>query len=88
MPIPEFAHQRPKGMAQTELEALPVAFDLGVAARAFGMGRTKAYDLAKRGEFPCRVLRIGNAYRVTRADLRRSLGLDAPSTPATEPAAA
>lgn len=64
------------GMAQEELEALPVAFDLPVAGRAYGMGRTKAYDLAKRGLFPCRVLKIGNAYRVTRADLLRSLGVD------------
>ncbi|WP_262015643.1 helix-turn-helix domain-containing protein [Micromonospora sp. Mcm103] len=63
-------------MTQPELEALPVAFDLVVAARAFGMGRTKAYDLAKRGDFPCRVLKIGNSYRVTRADLLRALGIN------------
>lgn len=63
-------------MTQAELNALPVAFDLVVAGRAYGMGRSKSYDLAKQGEFPCRVLKIGNAYRVTRADLLRSLGVD------------
>lgn len=58
-----------------ELLALPVAVDLVTAGRAWGLGRTKAHDLARRGEFPCPALRIGNAYRVTRADLLRSLGV-------------
>lgn len=62
------------GMTQAELAALPVSFDLMVPAKALGIGRTLAYDLAKRGEFPVRVLRIGNRYRVTRADLLRYLG--------------
>ena len=33
--------------------------DLMTAARALGLGRTKAYELARRDEFPCRVIRIG-----------------------------
>ena len=33
--------------------------DLMTAALALGMGRTKAYDLARRDQFPCRVIRIG-----------------------------
>lgn len=60
-------------MSQVELEALPVSFDLQTACRAYGIGKNLGYYLAKRGEFPCRVLKIGNAYRVTRADLLRSL---------------
>lgn len=44
------------------------------AAEILGMGRSTAYDLAKRGEFPVRLLRIGNKYRVSRADLLRYLG--------------
>lgn len=63
-----------RGMTHDELMALPVAVDLVTAGQAYGMGRTLAYDLAKRGEFPCRVLRVGNCYRVTRADLLRGLG--------------
>lgn len=59
-----------------EVFALPAAVDLVTAGRAWGFGRTKSHELARRGEFPCPVLRIGNAYRVTRADLLRSLGLD------------
>ena len=61
-------------MTRAELLALPVSVDLLNAARALGMGRTLAYDLAKRGEFPVRVLRLGNSYRVPRADLLRYLG--------------
>ena len=75
-------------MTQSELETLPVSFDIVVAGRAYDMGRTKAYELAKRGEFPCRVLKIGNSYRVTRADLLRSLGLDPMTAKPAAPVAA
>jgi len=63
-------------MTQAELDALPVSFDLRTACRAYGIGKSLGYELAKRGEFPCRVLRLGNAYRVTRADLIRALGIE------------
>ena len=62
-------------MTRDEVLALPVAFPLyPTAARAFGIGRTVAYQLAARDEFPCRVRRVGNCWRVTRADLLRALG--------------
>jgi len=38
--------------------------DLMTAARALGLGRTKAYELARRDQFPCRVIRIGDTYRI------------------------
>jgi hypothetical protein len=63
-------------MTEAELRALPVALDLETAGKAWGFGRTKSHQLARRGEFPAPVLRLGNAYRVTKADLLRSLGLD------------
>jgi hypothetical protein len=34
-----------------------------------------AYELARTGEFPCRIIRIGDLYRVATADLIRLLGL-------------
>lgn len=64
------------GMTPAELAALPVSFDLVTAGRAYRIGRTKAHSLARAGQFPCPVLRIGHTYRVTRADLFRALGLD------------
>ncbi len=65
------------GMRREELLALPVAIDLDTGNRALGLGRSKGYELAKRGEYPCKVLRLGKAYRVVTADLLNLLGLAA-----------
>ncbi|WP_405844898.1 helix-turn-helix domain-containing protein [Streptomyces platensis] len=43
------------------------------ASRALGFSRAKGYDLVRRGEFPCRVLRIGRSARVVTASLLRVL---------------
>jgi hypothetical protein len=59
--------------------------DLMTAARALGMGRTKAYELAKRDAFPCRVLRIGDQYRIPTGGLLELLGLAAEEPAATMP---
>lgn len=64
------------GMTMDELLALPVSFDLVTAGRAFRIGRTKSHELARADEFPCRVLRLGHSYRVTRTDLFAALGID------------
>ena len=58
--------------------------DLMTAARALGLGRTKAYDLARRQQFPCRIIRIGDTYRVPTAGLLELLGL-APTSQAEVP---
>jgi predicted DNA-binding transcriptional regulator AlpA len=62
-------------MKPREVLALPVVVDVPTAARALGLGTTLAYELAKAGTFPCRVLRIGRLYRVPRAGLLEVLGL-------------
>ena len=54
--------------------------DLMTAALALGLGRTKAYDLARRDEFPCRCIRIGETYRIPTPGLLELLGL-APEQP-------
>ncbi|GLX53816.1 MULTISPECIES: hypothetical protein [Streptomyces] len=69
--------EQPKGMTREELLALPAAVDLDTGNRALGLGRSKGYELAKRGEYPCKVLRLGKAYRVVTADLLNLLGLAA-----------
>lgn len=66
------------GMAVAELQALPAAIDLETAGRAVGLGRTKSYELARTGQFPVPVLRLGNAYRVATADVLALLGLAPP----------
>jgi len=65
-----------EGLTRAELLALPVVVDVTTAARALGLGRSTAYELARRDEFPCRVLRIGSSYRIPTADLLRVLGID------------
>ena len=57
------------------------------AARILGIGRTEAYELARRGEFPCRVIRVGDLYRVSTPDLLRPLGLGATNSGAAPVAA-
>jgi hypothetical protein len=62
-------------MTAKELLELPATVDLVTAGRAFGVGRTTAYALARNGEFPCRVIRAGKAYRAVTADLLRVLDI-------------
>jgi hypothetical protein len=69
----------------TDLRNLPATVDLMTAARVLGLGRTKAYELAKRDQFPCRVIRIGDTYRVPATGLLDLLGIT-PAGPATAPA--
>jgi len=71
-----------------ELLALPAAVDLPTAGKAFGIGRTKAHELARNGEFPCPVLRIGHTYRVGRAAILRCLEIEDPALVSTQPAEA
>jgi hypothetical protein len=63
-------------MRLDELLALPVTMDLPTAGRAFGMGRTKAHQLARAGDFPCEIMRVGRSYRVTRAAVLHTLGIE------------
>jgi len=50
-----------------------------VAAQCLGIGRSLAYQLLKRGEFPVRVLKVGNRNRIPTADLRTLLGIPHPA---------
>lgn len=86
----EMSHALPHhqgGMTLAELLALPVVVDVTTAARALGLGRSTGYELARRGEFPCRVLRMGSSYRVPTADLLRVLGITPQQQDQAPPAA-
>jgi len=63
------------GMTRDELLALPAVIDLATAARALSIGRTRAFELVRRDEFPVPVLRVGATYRVPTAPLLWLLGL-------------
>jgi len=64
-----------RGMSHTELLALPVSVPIQEAGRAFGLSRDGAYYLLKRGQFPCRTIRVGRTTKVPRAELFRVLGI-------------
>lgn len=76
-----------------QLRTGPPAVDLLTAAKVLGLGRTKAYELAKRDQFPVPVRRVGTSYRVSVAALLKYLGISdtapvPPPRPSTAPRAA
>lgn len=59
----------------TDILNWPVTVDVPTAGRCFGLGRDVSYDLARTGQFPTPVLRLGRSLRVTRAALLGALGV-------------
>jgi hypothetical protein len=72
-----------RSLTFAEIEALPVVVDLPTAGRAFNLGRTLAYRLARAGTFPVPVHRHGRAYRVYTADILTALRHGIPDRPPT-----
>lgn len=64
---------------EEELRALPPVVDLPTAGRAFLLGRTTSYQLARAGTFPCPVLPLGHRFRVTKVNLLAALGIEVPA---------
>lgn len=62
-------------MNRAELLALPATVDLCTAAKALGIGRTVAYQLARADELPVPVLRLGARYRIPTSALLKVLGV-------------
>jgi predicted DNA-binding transcriptional regulator AlpA len=52
-----------------EVKTWPATVDLVQGAKPYNISRNHAYQLAKAGEFPVRVLRIGRFYRVITAEI-------------------
>ena len=73
------ARSSPRALTLAELLALPAVTDLVTAGSALGIGRTKSYELARAGRFPCRIIRVGTSYRVPTTGLLALLGTSAPS---------
>lgn len=65
-----------------EIRGWPPVVDLPTAGRALGVSRSYSFELAKRGEFSCRVIKIGSRYRVpTSAIVALLEGVDAREKP-------
>lgn len=58
------------------VRALPATVDIETAGAVLGIGRSKSYELAKAGEFPIRVLRIGRRYLVPTNLILKLIGID------------
>jgi len=67
-----------------EIRSWPVTVDLQTAGRAWGIGRDQAYRLAREGQFPVPVLRLGRYLRVTRASVLEALGIGEVAPAATD----
>ncbi|WP_309226936.1 DNA-binding protein [Streptomyces lunaelactis] len=62
-------------MGLEELLALPATVNVTTAGRALGIGRDKAYELIRTGDFPVRTLALGGTVRVPTAELWKVLGV-------------
>ena len=52
-----------------EIRTWPAVVEIQTAAPALGISRAYAYELARRGELPCRVLKVGSCLRVVTSSL-------------------
>ncbi|MGK3103310.1 DNA-binding protein [Streptomyces sp. WAC05858] len=78
MAVQEAGEQAPSGaMGLEELLALPATVNVTTAGRALGIGRDKAYELIRSGQFPVRTLPLGGTIRVPTAELWKILGVAA-----------
>ena len=69
---------------ESAVRSLGMTTDLGTAGEILGIGRTKAYALAKAGLFPAKVIRVGRLYKVSVPALLRLLDAR-PGDPAATP---
>ncbi len=59
-----------------ELRDAPPTITLGLANRALGISKGHGYALARRGEYPVRLLKLGGSYRVVTSELLALLGIE------------
>jgi hypothetical protein len=58
------------------VRGLGATTDIETAGAILGIGRSKSYELAKSGDFPVRVLRIGKRYLVPTPSILALLGVE------------
>ncbi|HWU12118.1 MAG TPA: DNA-binding protein [Streptomyces sp.] len=62
-----------KAPTLADIRTWPATVDVPTAGKAFGLSRSHAYELAGRDEFPAKVIRAGNRYRVVTASVLSAL---------------
>lgn len=74
LPSPTATATGRRAWTAEQVRQLGMTTDLETAADVIGIGRTLAYELARTGDFPVRLLRLGRRVVVPTADLLRFLG--------------
>jgi predicted site-specific integrase-resolvase len=64
-------------MNRDQLDELPPVLDVPTAAEVLGIGRSLAYELIRRGEWPTQVLHVGRLIKIPTEPLVRLLGAGA-----------
>jgi len=59
-----------------QVRALGVTTDVVTAGSVLGVGRTTAYRLAREGQFPVPVRKVGGRYLIAVAHLLQAVGID------------
>ncbi|WP_394614551.1 helix-turn-helix transcriptional regulator [Lentzea sp. JNUCC 0626] len=59
-----------------DIRSWPASVDIPMAATAFGISRSHAYELVARGVFPAKVIQIGNRYKVITESIVRALSAE------------
>jgi helix-turn-helix protein len=67
------AMKETRALTLSEIQQWPASVAVSTAAAAFGISRSHAYELITRSEFPAKVIRVGNRYRVITASIIRAL---------------
>ena len=63
-----------------EIRQWPATVSPAEAAKAFGISRSHAYELARVGQFPARVLKVGGRSRVVTASILVALSAGGENT--------
>lgn len=61
----------------TELLNAGPTVDLPLANRGLGISKAHGYGLARSGNYPVRILKLGGSYRVVTSELLALLGIEA-----------
>lgn len=59
-----------------EVRSWPASVEVPVAATAFRISRSHAYELVARGEFPAKVIQVGSRYKVITASIIQALSAE------------
>jgi len=74
--VPTSAQGTGAGWTVEAVRALGMTTNVETAAAILGIGRTKAYQMARQGHFPVKMLRVGRRYLVSVPALLRLLDAD------------